>query len=629
MFHSITPEDAPDALRKKRGAVLNNGAVSCILCLAALLLLGGILLFSSFRGLHSPDESFYLTVPYRVYLGDALLIDEWQESQFSSFLQYLPLALFIRVTGSADGIVLFFRILFVICQTAVSIFIFFRMKRFGVLSALCSAALFLVYVPEYVESLDYYTMSLMALASVAVILFPADRVSLPMGAGAGVLFACAVVAQPMLAVLYILYTAGVFTAAVIKKKKNISQYLTFRVWGSISVGVLLTAVVFLVFLLSRASLKDYIDNIGNLFLGYNHILPFVSDQKGNVLRYDIIVGALIRLHPVGFYLSVGLTSALFVDFRRLSHRTVWCLLLGIFYAYYVVSVLVTLRDRVDLSLFTPYILFVFSLHCYLLTRQKNRRFLLIWLAGLVYTLCLGAISRALNYVGVIGCVISNIAFAPISCNLIRELRAEAVDRADRAAGIKKTTAVIMTAVCVACGAGILFCNAGVLAVSDHLSYDFLTWRDHGAQVTVTQGPLKGIAVSEEEKDANDRILSDLSLLKELAPGKLYVAGMLPYVYLASDEAPGTCSAWNTEKDDLLKMYYEMNPAHIPVAVYVPFIDVYRNGSLDPGVLYGFVYRYKENPFFKEYTMQKGDVGYFLIAPDAEPSGFTPETKRSP
>jgi len=103
---------------------------------------------SIFYGIATPDESFYLTIPYRVIKGDALLLDEWHASQLSAFLLYLPMKLFLLINKSTDGIILYFRFLFAISQTAVSCYTYYKLKKFGTLPALISAVIFLLYVPS-------------------------------------------------------------------------------------------------------------------------------------------------------------------------------------------------------------------------------------------------------------------------------------------------------------------------------------------------------------------------------------------------------------------------------------------------------------------------------------------------
>ncbi len=607
-----------NALRERR-AGSGGSALKTALCFAVLAAFGGLLVRCAFYGVHTPDESFYLTVPYRILLGDALMINEWQGSQFSAFLQYLPLAAFLKIAGSTEGIILFSRLLFVFCQTAVSVFIFLMLRRYGTFGALASALLFLVYVVECVEALDYYTMSLTPFVLIALLLFASDRVSVFKSVFIGVLGACAVTALPVLAVVYFVYTAAVcvwFSAN--RKKKKPSAHAALRLWGGITAGVVLTAAAFLVFLLPQASLPELFHGVKNLFAGFNHVLPFTPGKECNTLNYGMIVKSLYRLQPIGFSLSLALTAGLLLDFRRMKHRWIWIPVLCLFTLYYVVSVMAQLRAAIVQSMFSPYVLFVFTIQCYLLTKKKNRRFLWIWCAGVVYMICLGAISRALNYVGAIGCVISCVAFGPVAGALFAELRLpSAREISARLQKTKKAVCFASAVVCIVCCAGVVAVNAAALWESDRLDA-YLNRKEEPSSAVLTEGPLKGIYVSEKDKEAYDLLISDLKQIRMLSDGRLYVDGMLPPAYLMMDAPPATSSAWYMGKPELLESYYQQDPSRVAGAVYVPFIELYNNNQTNYNVLYSFQYHFfADYPRFKDYTLIRGGAGYILIAPEAE------------
>ena len=48
-------------------------------------------------GMASVDETFYLTTPFRLVQGDALLVDEWHVSQLSAVLIYPILKIYLYV----------------------------------------------------------------------------------------------------------------------------------------------------------------------------------------------------------------------------------------------------------------------------------------------------------------------------------------------------------------------------------------------------------------------------------------------------------------------------------------------------------------------------------------------------
>jgi len=70
--------------------------LSQILFYCLLFLLSAILVFWKCRyGFANIDESFYLTIPYRLYQGDALFAHEWHLSQMSLMLIFSKVFSFI------------------------------------------------------------------------------------------------------------------------------------------------------------------------------------------------------------------------------------------------------------------------------------------------------------------------------------------------------------------------------------------------------------------------------------------------------------------------------------------------------------------------------------------------------
>ena len=57
-------------------------------------------------GFGSYDDAFYLTVPHRLSMGDALFVDEWHLSQLSGLLTAPLVWLYRTLTGSMDGSIL-------------------------------------------------------------------------------------------------------------------------------------------------------------------------------------------------------------------------------------------------------------------------------------------------------------------------------------------------------------------------------------------------------------------------------------------------------------------------------------------------------------------------------------------
>lgn len=84
-----------------------------------------------FYGFNKNDEIFYISTVYRFFQGDAMLVDEWNNVQLFAFITYPVYCLIRLFHHSNEGIVIIFRIAYLICQAAAATYCYVRMKRFG------------------------------------------------------------------------------------------------------------------------------------------------------------------------------------------------------------------------------------------------------------------------------------------------------------------------------------------------------------------------------------------------------------------------------------------------------------------------------------------------------------------
>ncbi len=505
-----------------------------LLGLAVILCASFFLVYHALYGISTPDESFYLTIPYRLMHGDALLIHEWHVTQFSSLLQYLPTLIFVKLTGSWEGILLFWRMLFVVCQVFVSCFVFFSLKEFGFLSALGSALLFELYVPELVESLDYYTMSIMAVAVVSLLLFLRQTSSPFVFAFCGIVFACAVISVPTLALLYFAYAVLVVVMAL--KKKKSPAVCTTKAFAWITAGIIVVAAIVLAFFLSKGSLGDYLHAIPNLFRSGEY-------SSSTLFGYHKLFKMMFKQNAAAFVASLVLVLLLLIDKKRSDRALFWSILCGLAAAVYTVVSLIHFAkgDAVSL-LFFPYIVAFLGISSYLLSKNKDKRLLAVWLSGLLYILLLGLVSDAMNYVGVIGFVVSNLASVPCMFRLIAELK----ESCDKEAPSRKTEsliefyvfAVLSSFVVVA----VLGSSALILFSRDPASKAFERG-DDSPYVMVDRGAYKGIRITEHQKEVYDAVLSDIAEIEKQTDGPYTVISDDSWYLFSSDRAPLAHTLW--------------------------------------------------------------------------------------
>ena len=99
--------------------------------LAGLLGIGLILFWRCFYSVNTTDEAYYIGTVYRLWFGDGMLCDEWNPTQqMCSFWLYPFYAFFRMILGSNDGMILAFRLLYIIFQLFVSGYIYGKLKKY-------------------------------------------------------------------------------------------------------------------------------------------------------------------------------------------------------------------------------------------------------------------------------------------------------------------------------------------------------------------------------------------------------------------------------------------------------------------------------------------------------------------
>lgn len=122
---------------------------------AAALLCLGVLLYAAFTGLEI-DEEYALSLGYRLVSGDRLFATMWEPHQLSSLPAAALLAVYLGITGTTTGVLLFFRLVVLICKAGMS-WVFYKEFRhdLGRSGAALAALVLLLYIPKWFLGPDY------------------------------------------------------------------------------------------------------------------------------------------------------------------------------------------------------------------------------------------------------------------------------------------------------------------------------------------------------------------------------------------------------------------------------------------------------------------------------------------
>lgn len=122
-----------------------------LLCAALLVVMAR----SAFVGLEI-DEEYALSLGYRLVSGDRLFYSMWEPHQLSSLPAAALLAVFIGITGGTTGVLVFFRLVVLVCKAGMS-YVFYREFRrdLGRPAALLAALVLFAFVPKWFLGPDY------------------------------------------------------------------------------------------------------------------------------------------------------------------------------------------------------------------------------------------------------------------------------------------------------------------------------------------------------------------------------------------------------------------------------------------------------------------------------------------
>lgn len=216
-----------------------------------------LLLIRSFYSFSWSDESFYLTIVHRFWLGERIIADEWYTTQLSTPLLLPFYALFQWITGGNEGVYLYFRLLYWAISTATAFGILAGLKKWNTRTAsLICALMYLLYSRANIGGMSYYNLTL-TFVLLAVLLVYGQLCEKRSKPGQlylmGILLALAVVNTLFLAIPYVI----VALYLLLGKKFYRLRREIFLVIG----GTATAAVIYLGYVFSKVSLDELLRNI--------------------------------------------------------------------------------------------------------------------------------------------------------------------------------------------------------------------------------------------------------------------------------------------------------------------------------------------------------------------------------
>ena len=509
--------------------------------LAGLLGIALILFWRCFYSVNTTDEAFYIGTVYRLWDGDGILTDEWMPSQqLCSFWLYPFYALFRLLLGSNDGMILAFRLLYIVFQLCISGYLYKKLKGFGYVSFFPSF-FYLLSTAFNINNLSYNTMANSCLVALLVTLAMMERPDWKSCILCGIFASIIVMANPYAVFAYVLYgVACVLVSVILKKKEAVPVAVQFSTFAKMSVTAAVVAVVFMIFTLQNSTIKEIMEN-----------LPYIIGDQEHQQRWGVKISDYFRYfreHYLGCVI-VPLAASLMalVDKKRVQH--------GIFYmGISVVSVLPymiyhgILSEYVPINLVTVPICFL-GIPAFVVSKERHCKAFYVWyLPAMVYPFIVQITSNT-------GPLAVSAAFVSAGAASVFLTASWAKEQELKIAKYAVWGTIILQ-----------------LAMMLVLRMTYV-WADapmSALDTKVERGAAKGLYTTAEDVQRYNEMYDDLDSLDMKEDDGFLVVGADPLLYLYADREVASYSTWQVFTNETrLYRYYEIHNGEgkFPEVVY--------------------------------------------------------------
>lgn len=535
---------------------------------AIILTAGFLLLLKCFYSFCWSDETFYFATAYRFYQGDSIFQHDWFPTQLSSIMLLPLFSLFMNVAGSTEGILLFFRICFVIFALVCSIAVYRIIKySYPQWIALVCALLYLFYTHLNIATMSYYTMSVgfFLVAALCIYHYYQTELKRHLFFG-GILFALSVLALPTMAVAYVLVICGIAILLLICRilpvpvwiRHAVEQGRLVTVCVYTFLGICIPAVIFGIFLLTNVEIQDFIQAIPYVLTDEEHGTSLIYPLKKFFIGINEVYGYAAY---IGYLLIVVTAILALAEVHGKIIARKWKLVLCaidilLFIAYFICSIGHTGYIQTALCMF--------ALPLFLLTSDKGiRTFFLLFVSGMIFSVVYSYSSNGYLYILAMGHSIASIG----GILMIYDFKQE-ICNADTDNSLIESLSVLCTC--------IIF-----IALFQTITLRFVNvYRD--APLTeltekLDKGPACGLYTTPEHAAMYETVYDVLETYCQtdnLDPdkennGRLFITKLLPFGYMCSDLKCGSPTTWRTKFSSVrLEDYYTINPDRYPDIILV-------------------------------------------------------------
>lgn len=510
------------------------------LLIMVMFLSVSIVLIKAFIGFPSIDEQFYSVLPYRFYLGDKMIFNEWILAQLFSFLSIPIVSAYNAIIGSNEGIILFIRLFYVSIIMLISIITYICCKKKSII-LFFACVYFFVTTPFNIMSLSYNTLAIIFFTIFLLSIYINKSSNKFIIVLSGILFSFTVLCVPMMTLVYLIYFIIVIYLKIFKKAINFnflnSEYLLY-----FTLGILLSGTTFIIYVNPFSDFSAFVYSIENIFNDPSHSLSIIARTIDFFYQF-VRFGNIFILANVLLLIKTYKSNNIEQKIKYMMYTLITC-------SIYVVicTILIPVFSKYYLySIFNILISFI-GIIAYNISSSKNKRLFYIYIASFSLPFCLNLQSNVLTSPILTGLIVSSF-FSMLVFN-------SSVTMNDFNSKNKTTIYVFLW---------LLFFGFLFYKMPIHL--------DGNPAKIISYGAAKGIIVSDESYANYEKIYNDSTLIRENSPSNLLTIGCPPIVYLDSEMKNSSyASIFNTEDEDernmFLERYYEIYPDKIPNFIYV-------------------------------------------------------------
>ena len=501
-----------------------------------------VLINNAFYGFGWTDEALYTATANSLYHGNRLFFDIFEPTQIYSVLVYPLFYIFVKLTGSTDGIYLFMRIATIIIQFATSVFVFFILsKKYKKTVSFIASFIVLVFSRAQLFGPSYYTFVLVNFTIANILIFyvfelKAKSVWLFVS---GIFHGFAILCNPYLVLPYAAFS--LCCVILPSLRKYIKKYII--IWA----GTVLIGTMFLIFVLKNRNLKDFPAALTYFFSSPEYSSKTILQKIKWLLKFPrLLVTQFIYFLPFTALAAVSLFKQNIKN-KINNSKTAKTVLVILLIINYVAQLVLIDKDNVTVVGFFAFSVLSFILFCNKKLQDYKKEILYFLIPGL-----------SLSFVA---CLASDTGFGVFSIGIAACMPFAAslyFDTFCLKSSCKTEKYLFVLPLCLLVF-GTLYYRVNLTYRDARISPHYIFIPQIENNITkIDRGPAKGIWTHKNNKIQYDSIYSAIKNIKSDGDDYLMVLKLCPWAYLINDRLkPFSMTAWRVSDNDLrLKPYFE-------------------------------------------------------------------------